>query len=292
MDFGRLITAMVTPFTASLEVDYHRAQELANHLVDNGSDGIVVAGTTGESPTLSKTEKIKLFAAVMEAVGHRATVIAGTGSNDTLSSIALSKEAEAVGVHGLLLVGPYYNKPTQEGYYRHFAAIAQATKLPIMLYNVPGRTGSNILPSTIKRLAALDNIVATKEAAGNMDQFSELVASLPDDFRVYSGDDGLTLPLLSVGGYGIVSVAGHLVGRGIKAMIDAYVQGRVQEAAQLHCQLFPMFKGLFQTTNPIGVKEAMNMTGFSVGGFRLPLVGAEPEQREALRNLLAGYNLI
>lgn len=292
MNFGRLITAMVTPFNDRQEVDFSRANELAKFLVDTGSDGIVVAGTTGESPTLSKEEKIKLFAAVVEAVGDRVPVIAGTGTNNTESSIELTREAEAVGVHGLLLVGPYYNKPPQEGYYQHFAAIARSTSLPIMLYNIPGRTGSNILPSTIARLAEIDNIVALKEAAGSMDQVSELLRSLPKGFKVYSGDDSLTLPMMALGGYGIVSVAGHIVGTGIQSMISAFLAGNVKEAAEIHHRLYPLFKGIFVTTNPIPIKAALTLMGQPVGGVRLPLVSATDQEMQFVRQMLKDYHLI
>ncbi|MTV50484.1 4-hydroxy-tetrahydrodipicolinate synthase [Heliobacillus mobilis] len=292
MDFGRLITAMVTPFNDRLEVDYDRAAELANYLVDTGSDGIVVAGTTGESPTLSKEEKLKLFATVVEAVGNRATVIAGTGSYNTDATITFSREAEATGVHGLLLVGPYYNKPPQEGYYQHFAAVARATKLPIMLYNIPGRTGSNILPSTVARLAEFENIVAIKEAAGSLDQVSELTRLLPPAFKIYSGDDSLTLPMMSIGGHGIVSVAGHLIGKEIQGMITAFLDGDTRKAAQLHRELYPIFKGIFITSNPIPIKAALNMLGQPVGGVRLPLVSANEAELEAVQKMLSQHNLL
>ncbi|MZP31142.1 4-hydroxy-tetrahydrodipicolinate synthase [Heliobacterium undosum] len=291
MEFGRLITAMVTPFNDRLEVDYARAAELANYLVNTGSDGIVVAGTTGESPTLTKDEKIRLFSTVVDAVGNRASVIAGTGSYDTEATIELSRKAKEAGVDGLLLVGPYYNKPPQEGYYRHFAAVAKAVPLPIMLYNIPGRTGSNILPATVERLMAFDNIVAIKEAAGSMDQVSEVVRLARRDFKVYSGDDSLTLPILSVGGHGIVSVAGHLVGKEIQKMIAACINGNIPEAARIHQELYPLFKGLFITSNPICVKAALNLLGRPVGGVRLPLVEANDQEVAAMRQLIDTYGL-
>ncbi|QGG48238.1 4-hydroxy-tetrahydrodipicolinate synthase [Heliorestis convoluta] len=292
MNFGRLVTAMVTPFNERLEVDYNRAKELAQYLVSTGSDGLVIAGTTGESPTLTKEEKIKLFAAVVDAVGDQVPIIAGTGSNDTSSTIALSKEAEAVGVSGLLLVGPYYNKPSQQGYYQHFSAIAKATSLPIMLYNIPSRTGSNIQPDTVASLAQIDNIVATKEAAGSMDQVSELIQKVPRDFRIYSGDDGLTLPMMALGSYGVVSVSGHLVGQEIQRMIQSFIAGKNEEAAAIHRQLFGLFKGLFVATNPIAVKAALKLIGQPVGGLRLPLIDASPEEIEFLKKLLKKHGLL
>ncbi|KAB2954337.1 4-hydroxy-tetrahydrodipicolinate synthase [Heliorestis acidaminivorans] len=292
MDFGRLITAMVTPFNEQFEVDYDRAKELAKYLVANGSDGLVVAGTTGESPTLTKEEKIKLFATVVEAVGDQVPIIAGTGTNDTASSIALSQEAEAVGVQGLLLVGPYYNKPSQKGYYQHFEAISKATKVPIMLYNIPGRTGSNIETNTVAELAQIDNIVAIKEAAGSMDQVSELAQKVPDSFRIYSGDDGLTLPMMALGGYGVVSVSGHIIGQEIQKMMQAFVAGRNEEATAIHKKYYRLFKGLFVATNPIGVKTALNLIGQPVGTLRLPMVPATTEEVKFLKELLKSYGLI
>ncbi|MDD2421772.1 MAG: 4-hydroxy-tetrahydrodipicolinate synthase [Heliobacteriaceae bacterium] len=292
MVFGRVITAMVTPFNEELAVDYQGAAELARYLAANGSDGIVVAGTTGESPTLSTAEKVKLFAAVVEAVGDRVAVIAGTGSNNTAASIALTREAEAVGVHGVLLVGPYYNKPPQPGYYEHFAAIARATSLPVMLYNIPGRTAANILPATVARLAAIDNIVAIKEAAGCLDQVSELVRILPPGFKVYSGDDSLTLPLLSVGGFGVVSVASHFVGQDLQAMIAHFLAGNVKEATAIHLRLYPLLKGLFIVTNPIPVKAALNLRGLPAGGLRLPLLPAAEKEVASIRQLLVDYRLL
>lgn len=278
LKFGRLLTAMVTPFNQRGEVDYQAAKNLALKLVENGSDGLVIAGTTGESPTLSTEEKLRLFATVVEAVGGKATVIAGTGTNCTQKSVEMTKEAEKTGVDGVMAVAPYYNKPPQEGLYRHFKAIAESTSLPVMIYNIPGRTGVNILPGTMARLAEVKNIVALKEAAGDLNQAAEMVRVLPKDFLVYSGDDSLTLPMLSVGAVGVVSVAGHLVGRKIRAMIDAHFQGRAEEAAGIHKELLSLFKVLFITTNPIMVKAALNLIGINVGPVRLPLT--EPGQEE------------
>lgn len=277
---------MVTPFNQQNEVDYEQAKTVARYLVDNGSDGLVVAGTTGESPTLSFEEKVKLYGVVKEAVGNRATVIAGTGSNDTRSSIRLTKAAEKVGVDVAMLVVPYYNKPSQEGLYQHFATVAEATELPLMLYNIPGRSVINLQPATVARLAQIDNIVAIKEAAGSTDQATQLIRSLPPDFLVYSGDDSLTLPLMSVGCEGIISVVSHVVGNELQAMIRAFLAGNVREAARLHGQLYPIFKGMFMTSNPVPIKTAMNMLGLNVGSVRLPLVPATETEQTAIRELL------
>lgn len=291
-DFGRLLTAMVTPFDDNLQVDYRQAAALARNLVANGSDGLVVAGSTGEAATLSADEKIKLFATVLEAVGDRAAVIAGTGSNDTMASIRLTKEAEKLGVHGAMVVGPYYNKPPQEGLYQHFKAISEATALPLIVYNVPGRTASNILPATILRLAELPNIVAVKESSGNLDQVSEIIRQAPADFVLYSGDDGLALPMLAIGGHGVISVAAHLVGREMHEMINAFLTGDIIKAQKIHLRLMPFFKVIFITTNPIPIKKAVNISGFKAGGLRAPLVSATQEEASAITKVMQKLNLI
>lgn len=292
VDFGRLLTAMVTPFTKDLAVDYQQARKLARYLVQNGSDGLVVCGTTGESPTLSKEEKVELFRAVVEEVGGQATVIAGTGSYSTAESIALTQAAEKVGVDGVMLVAPYYNKPSQEGLYEHFKAVATSTNLPVMLYNIPGRTSVNLLPQTVARLAQIENIVAIKEASGNMDQVSELRRLLPDHFAIYSGDDSLTLPMMALGAKGVVSVCSHVVGPRMKEMINAFTAGNTTLAMQIHLELYPLFKVMFITTNPVPVKAALNLLGHQVGGLRLPLVEASPQEKEAIKNTLASLKLI
>ncbi|MDR7865526.1 MAG: 4-hydroxy-tetrahydrodipicolinate synthase [Sporomusaceae bacterium] len=284
--FGRILTAMVTPFHDDLSVNYQAAASLAKHLVANGNDGLVVAGSTGEAATLSKEEKLKLFATVLDAVGDKATVIVGTGSNDTRASIALTQEAEKLGVHGSLVVGPYYNKPPQEGYYQHFKAIADNTGLPLIVYNVPGRTASNILPATIARLAQIKNIVAVKESSGNLDQVSEIVRSVPKNFMVYSGDDSLTLPILSVGGVGVVSVAGHIVAKRMQDMIAAFFTGDVAAARDIHLELLPFFKVIFITTNPIPVKTAVNLAGLGAGPLRQPLIAATAAETEQIRKVM------
>lgn len=292
VDFGRVLTAMVTPFGKDLAVDYQQARKLARYLVQSGSDGLVVCGTTGESPTLTREEKIELFRVVVEEVGGQATVIAGTGSYNTAESITLTQMAEKVGVDGVMLVAPYYNKPSQDGLYEHFKAVASNTNLPVMLYNIPGRTGVNILPATVVRLAQIENIVAIKEASGNLDQVSELRRSLPDDFAIYSGDDSLTLPMMALGARGVVSVCSHVVGPRIKEMVNAFTAGNTTLATQIHLELFPLFKTMFITTNPVPVKTALNLLGYQVGAPRLPLVEATVQEKEAIKNVLAGLNLI
>ncbi len=284
--FGRILTAMVTPFNDDLSVNYQAAARLAKHLVANGNDGLVVAGSTGEAATLTTEEKLKLFSAVLDAVGDKATVIVGTGSNDTRASIALTQEAEKLGVHGSLVVGPYYNKPPQEGYYQHFKAIADNTGLPLIVYNVPGRTASNILPATIARLAQIKNIVAVKESSGNLDQVSEIVRSVPKDFLVYSGDDSLTLPILAVGGVGVVSVAGHIVAKRMQDMISAFFAGNVAAARDIHLELMPFFKVIFVTTNPIPVKMAVNLAGLGAGPVRPPLIAATASETEQIKKVM------
>ncbi|MEG6521722.1 4-hydroxy-tetrahydrodipicolinate synthase [Desulfotomaculum sp. 1211_IL3151] len=292
-DFGRVLPAMVTPFNPDLSVNYNQAKKLARYLVENGSDGLVVSGTTGESPTLTKEEKVELFKAVVEEVGGKATVIAGTGSYDTASSITLTKEAEKVGCDGVMLVAPYYNKPSQEGLYRHFRTIAESTSLPVILYNIPGRTGINVLPSTVARLAEdVPNIVAIKEAAGSIDQASELRSVLPEDFAIYSGDDSMTLPMLALGCQGIISVAAHVAGKEIQEMIDAFTSGNTTLAANLHKKLYPLFKGLFITSNPVPVKAALILKGLAVGGVRLPLVEATANEIESVKKVMNNLELL
>ncbi|WP_343038370.1 4-hydroxy-tetrahydrodipicolinate synthase, partial [Brasilonema bromeliae] len=252
VDFGRVLTAMITPFKEDGSVNYDVAAALAAHLADNGTDTIVVCGTTGESPTLSWDEEYQLFSVVLQAVAGKAFVIAGCGSNSTKEAIAATQKAVKIGVHGVLQVVPYYNKPPQAGLYQHFAAIAQATPdLPLLLYNVPGRTGQNLQPETVARLAEIDNIIGIKESTGNIDQASEIRRLTPKEFQIYSGDDYMTLPLLAIGAKGVVSVASHLVGNELQKMVQAFDSGKIQVAREIHLQLFPLFKALFATTNPI-----------------------------------------
>jgi len=288
--FGRVMTAMVTPFDQSGDVNYAVAEALAAHLVAHGTDTLVICGTTGESPTLSWDEEYQLFNVVKQTVAGNAKVIAGTGSNSTQEAIAATQKAEKLGLDGSLQVVPYYNKPPQEGLYRHFKAIAEATpNLPMILYNIPGRTGQNLAPETIARLAAVPNIVGVKEASGSLDQVSQVRRSTPPDFGIYSGDDSLTLPMLAVGGQGVISVASHLVGDSLQQMIQAFEQGHVQIATQIHLKLLPLFQALFITTNPIPVKAALRLQGWQVGGLRLPLndesAVAEPQLKAAMAEL-------
>jgi 4-hydroxy-tetrahydrodipicolinate synthase len=291
VEYPRLMTAMITPFKTGMEIDFDRVIEMSKFLVATGSEGIVVSGTTGESPTLSHEEKLQLFAVVKKAVGGSAQVWAGVGTNSTENSVSLAKEAGELGIDGIMAVAPYYNKPSQQGLYAHFRAIAEAVGLPLMLYNIPSRTGVNILPETMKRLSEIDNIVALKEASGLMDQMSQLRSVTGDDFIIYSGDDSLTLPMMAIGARGVVSVASHLVGKEIRAMIEAYISGQVQKAASIYLQLFPLFKVLFITTNPVPLKEALKLLGKDTGVLRGPLYPAEEKEREEISRVVRLYNL-
>ncbi len=291
--FGKVITAMVTPFKEDESVNYDLAEQLAAHLAENGSDGLVICGTTGESPTLSWDEEFQLFQVVLNAVKGKAKVIAGTGSNSTSEAIAATQKAAKLGLDGSLQVVPYYNKPPQAGLYKHFQAIAQACPdLPIMLYNIPGRTGQNLLPETVASLAEISNIIAIKEATGNLDQASQIRCLTPAEFAIYSGDDSLTLPLMAVGAVGVVSVASHLVGNQIQQMIQAFETNQSQIATQIHLKLFPLFKGLFCDTNPIPVKVALKLQGWDVGGSRLPLTDLSEKDSQAIKALLSELALI
>ncbi|MEU3755568.1 4-hydroxy-tetrahydrodipicolinate synthase [Streptomyces olivoreticuli] len=285
--FGRVLTAMVTPFTADGALDLEGAQRLAAHLVDAGNDGLVVNGTTGESPTTSDAEKAQLVRAVVEAVGDRAHVVAGAGTNDTQHSVELARAAEKAGAHGLLAVTPYYNKPPQEGIFRHFTAIADATGLPVMLYDIPGRSGVPINTETIVRLAEHPRIVANKDAKGDLGRASWAIAR--SRLAWYSGDDMLNLPLLSVGAVGFVSVVGHLVTPELRALLSAYLDGDVAKATAVHQQLLPVFTGMFRTQGVITTKAALALKGLPAGPLRLPLVELSPEETEQLkRDLSAG----
>lgn len=290
--FGKVLTAMVTPFDENGKLDLNKAKILAEHLVNNGSDGIVVAGTTGESPTLSDQEKLNLFSAVKQAVGDRAKIIAGTGSNNTAKTAELTAAASQINVDGIMLVTPYYNKPSQEGLFRHFQTVAAATDKPIILYNVPGRTITNLLPATVSKLAEIENIVAIKEASGNLDQISELQNCIPEIFSIYCGDDSLTLPMLTLGAEGVISVASHIVGNQMQAMIKAFTTGQLKLATEIHLKLFPLIKVLFITTNPVPVKAALNLQGFQVGSPRLPLIEATSTEIEAIKSVMATLSLL
>jgi 4-hydroxy-tetrahydrodipicolinate synthase len=291
--FGRVVTAMVTPFDDTGKVNYAIAEKLADHLVEHGSDALVICGTTGESPTLSWDEEYQLFQVVKNAVGNRAKILAGTGSNSTTEAIAATTEAAKLGLDGSLQVVPYYNKPPQEGLYAHFRAIAEACPdLPVMLYNIPGRTGQNLLPETVAKLAKIDNIVAIKEASGSIEQSCQIRCLTDSNFAIYAGDDLLTLPMLTIGGAGIVSVASHLVGEQIQQIVQSFLSGEVATAIDIHLKLFPLFKVLFCTTNPIPIKAALNLQGWQVGGLRLPLFEISEAQREEVAIVLRELSLI
>ncbi len=291
--FGRVMTAMITPFDTEGHVNYAVAEALAAHLVAHGTDTLVVCGTTGESPTLTWDEEYQLFQVVKQAVVGKAKVVAGTGSNSTTEAIAATQKADKLELDGSLQVVPYYNKPPQEGLYQHFRAIAEASPdLPLILYNVPGRTGQNLSAETVSRLAEIPNIVAVKEASGNLDQVSQIRRSTPSGFSIYSGDDSLTLPMLAVGAEGVISVASHLVGDALQQMIQAFEQGQVQIAAQIHLQLFPLFKALFYSTNPIPVKAALRIQGWEVGLTRLPLAESSSTLEQVLQTVMADLDLL
>lgn len=290
--FGQVITAMVTPFKDDLSVDYDATQELANFLVENGSEGLVVTGTTGEASTLTMEESLELYKAVRSAVGERARVIAGSGSNSTHEAIHLTKEAEKAGVDVSLQVAPYYNKPSQQGFFHHFKSVAESTTLPLILYNIPGRTGKNVDADTIIALSRIENIVGVKEASGDLEQVARIVKETPDDFYMYSGEDFLTLPIVCLGGDGVISVASHLVGKEMQEMITAYKNGDVKGALDIHQKLMPLFKVLFVTSNPVPVKAALNLVGRKVGGVRSPLVPATEEEKEKISKVLRQMELI
>ena len=292
--FGRLLTAMVTPFNADGSVNCEAAADFAEWLLANGSDGLVVEGSTGEAATMFMDEKIAVLKAVVERVNGRAPVIVGAGTNCTASTLELINAVEACGVDGLLVVGPYYNKPTQEGYYQHFAAVAKSTNLPIIVYNVPGRTGSNIEPKTVARLAAeFPNIVAVKEAAGNVAQTAELFRVLPENVTIYSGDDGLVLPFMAVGARGVISVLGNIGGQMLQDVMRLYSEGKVAEAAELNKKLVPLANSLFIESNPIPVKYAVTkVTGIDAGAPRLPLTPLSEGGVAKLDAILAEYGLV
>lgn len=283
--FGRVSTAMVTPFDKKGHIDFPKTTQLINHLIENGTESLVVAGTTGESPTLSKEEKLALFKHVVKVVNKRIPVVAGTGSNNTYASIELTKKAEQTGVDAIMVVAPYYNKPSQEGLFQHFKSIAENTSLPVMVYNIPGRTGVNISPDTIIRLSRISNIVAVKEASGDLNAMANIIANTDDDFMLYSGDDSLTIPVLAIGGDGIVSVASHVIGNEMQAMIQAFRNGENIQAAKLHQQLLPIMEGLFAAPSPAPVKTALQFSGLDVGSVRLPLVPLTEQERNAVAAL-------
>jgi 4-hydroxy-tetrahydrodipicolinate synthase len=289
--FGRLLTAMITPFDAEGKVDYDQAKRLAKALLDSGSDGLVVSGTTGECPTLTREEKLHLFAEVKSAVGNQGTVIAGTGSYSTAESIGLTKEAEKTGVDGCLLVVPYYNRPTQDGLYEHFKAIAEATSLPCTLYNVPSRTVTSLAAETCIKLSQIDNIVGVKEASVNFEQIAKIIQGAKKGFLVYSGNDGDTFPMLCLGGYGVISVISHLVGLQFRQMMEDYIQGNIEKAASAHRNLLPLVNAMFVVANPIPVKYALNYLGFSVGKPRLPLTEPDEKSKAVIEQTLKNFKI-
>jgi 4-hydroxy-tetrahydrodipicolinate synthase len=288
---GRLLTAMVTPLDARGDVDYQQAKKLALALLDSGSDGLVVSGTTGESPTLNREEKLRLFAEIKSAVADRGTVVAGTGNYDTRESQELTREAERIGVDACLLVVPYYNRPTQQGLHEHFKAIAQNTTLPCIIYNVPSRTVTNLTADTLIKLSQIDNIVGVKEASGNFGQIAEIIEGTRQGFLVYSGNDSDTLPILALGGYGVISIASHLVGIQIKDMIKKSLDGNFQEAAKIHRYLLTLVNALFIVSNPVPVKWALNYVGFRVGKPRLPLVEPDDRSADLIKAALKNYKI-
>lgn len=290
IEWGRLITAMVTPFDENLNVDYDAAVSLAKKLVEEGNTALVITGTTGEAPTLTNDEKINLYKIIKSNVN--VPIIAGVGTNNTKTTVENARAAQEAGVDGLLVVTPYYNKPDKDSLYYHFKEVASSVNLPIMLYNVPGRTGCNMLPETVEKLAKIENIVALKEASGNIIQFAEIIKCVPKDFLIYSGDDSLLLPAMSIGCYGIVSVAAHVVCPEMKEMIDAFVSQDTEKAKEINLKLLDIFKNLFIISNPIPVKAALNLMGVYVGGVRLPLTEARENVLEVLRKDLRALGKI
>lgn len=286
MDFGKVLTAMVTPFNEENQLDLERVTTLVEHLIANGTEGLVVAGTTGETPTLTHDEKIKLIDHVVKVVNKRIPVIAGTGTNDTPVSVELTQEVETLGVDAIMLVNPAYNKPNQRGLYQHFKMIAESTNLPIMLYNIPGRTAVNMTAETTIALSEIDNIVSIKEASGDIHQISKIIENTPDDFSVYCGDDGMTLPLMSIGANGIVSVASHIIGNEINEMVQTFLSGDVRKAAKLHRTLLPTMEAMFIAPSPSPVKAALNMSGIEVGNVRMPLVEIDESEEKFIKNIL------
>ena len=290
MNFGRIGTAMITPFTEDNQINYPELERIINYLIDNGTDFIVACGTTSENPTMSTDEKMEVVRFTVEKAAGRVPVVAGTGDNETAYSIMMTHKAEENGADGIMLVTPYYNKPNQRGIYAHFETIARETKLPIMLYNVPGRTGANVLPETTIALSKdVQNITCIKEASGNLDQMGDIIENMADDFIVYSGDDGLTLPLLAVGGHGIVSVASHIVGNDMQLMIKAFEEGDLELAAKIHRALLPLVRALFAQPNPSPVKYAMSKLGFDTAAVRMPMMEMLPEEKAAFDTIWETY---
>ena len=291
VEIGRLLTAMITPFDEKGEVNYNEAKRLALALADSGSDGFVITGTTGESPALSTEEKLRMYSEIKQAVGDRAAVIAGTTDNNTANSIELSIEAERAGADAILLTVPAYNKPTQEGLYQHFKAIAASVNLPCILYNVTSRTSLNMTNETTVRLSEIDNIIGIKEAGSDLDQISRIIRDTGDDFRVWSGNDNETLYIMGLGGYGVVSVVSHVVGRQIMAMMVMILEGAVEKAAAEHLRLLEIFKIMFVVSNPIPIKYAVRKAGFDVGDPRLPLVPPDEATAAKIDAVVSRYSI-
>ncbi|NIK11633.1 4-hydroxy-tetrahydrodipicolinate synthase [Alkalibacillus almallahensis] len=289
MNFGQVLTAMVTPFDQHGDVDFDATRTLINYLLNNGTDGLVVAGTTGESPTLTHEEKLQLFRFVTEEVNGRVPVIANTGSNNTRASIQLSQEAESIGVDAVMLVTPYYNKPSQEGMFQHFSTIAESIETPVMLYNIPGRSAVGMTADTIVRLSQVDNIVSIKEASGDLDQVTTIINQTSDDFTLYTGEDSQTLPTFAVGGIGVVSVSSHILGNEMQDMLNAHRNGDTAYAARMHGYVMPFMNAMFSAPSPTPVKEALNQVGVPVGSVRLPLIPLNDTERAALTPMIQSY---
>ncbi len=290
MEIGRLLTAMITPFYENVDINYEMAAKLSKAIVDSGSDGLVIGGTTGEAPTISDEEKLKLFSIVKESIGSENALIAGTTNNDTKASIKLSKLAESENVDGLLLTVPSYNKPTQDGLYEHFEAISESVSIPCILYNVPSRTSLNMTDETTVKLSELDNIVGIKEASNDLDQITRIINNTSDDFKVWSGNDNETLYIMSAGGYGIVSVAGHIVSSQIKQMIEYLLEGNIELAGKEHRRLLELFNIIFIVTNPIPIRYYVKKSGFDIGSPRLPMTEPDAETKFILDKSLEKYN--
>lgn len=288
---GRLLTAMVTPFNAKGNVDYAAAKKLAGALLDSGSDGLVVSGSTGEGPTLTKEEKLRLFSEIKATAGKKVTIVAGTGSYNTIESIELTREAEHTGIDACLLPVPYYNRPTQEGLFEHFKAIAGSTRLPCILYNVPSRTVTNMTAETCIKLSKISNIVGVKEASADFVQIAKIIDGAGKDFIVYSGNDADTFPILGLGGYGVIGVITHLVGKQYKKMMNDFWAGRIESAAKLHRSFLPLVNAMFIVGNPMPIKYALNYLGFKVGKPRLPLVEPDDKTKAAIEQTLRGYKI-
>ncbi len=289
-DAGEVITAMVTPFDKNLNIDYHALEKVINHLIESGSDAILVAGSTGESSTLTHDEEINIFKFVKEKVNGRVKIILGAGSNSTETAVEVSKNAELLGADAILTVVPYYNKPSQKGMYEHFSDIAKATKLPIILYNIPGRTGVNMMPQTIAQLANdFDNIVAVKQSNPDLDLISDIKKLCPSDFAIYSGDDSLTLPMLALGAHGVISVASHVSGVEVKEMVQAYKDGCVKFALEKHLKLYPLFKKIFIAPNPVPIKEALSKMGLVENYVRKPLVVLDEDEKADFYSVVSDY---